>query len=199
MNNSDNKKHGYKTDKIATYQQKRRQKAIEKYEATPKFCPQCGERIPFEKRTNKFCNSSCSAGYSNKRRPSISTKSRFCSCGNPKKLENKYCKECSDNHVYHKILRLEDAKHDRQRKRILLEQRGHCCENCKRTRWEGQPIPLELHHDDGNSDNNEPENLSIICPNCHALTANYKGANAGKNDSTRQKKRRKRYHDGKTF
>jgi len=30
---------------------------------------------------------------------------------------------------------------------------------------------LEVHHIDGDRSNNEPENLRIICPNCHrALT-----------------------------
>jgi hypothetical protein len=40
--------------------------------------------------------------------------------------------------------------------------------------------------------------LRLVCPNCHALTATYKGANAGKG-SKRQKMRRQRYKDGKTY
>lgn len=39
-----------------------------------------------------------------------------------------------------------------------------------RTEWLGQPIPLELEHRDGNSSNNELENLELLCPNCHAQT-----------------------------
>lgn len=41
------------------------------------------------------------------------------------------------------------------------------CEKCGRTEWEGDKIPLELHHIDGNHFNNEIENLMILCPNCH--------------------------------
>lgn len=62
----------------------------------------------------------------------------------------------------------------------------------------GQPIAIELDHIDGDADNNTEENLRLICPNSHAQTESYKGANAGKG-STRQAKRRKRYADGKTY
>lgn len=51
------------------------------------------------------------------------------------------------------------------------------CEVCNRTEWNGQEIPLELHHINGNSEDNVISNLQIVCPNCHALTENYRGAN----------------------
>lgn len=35
------------------------------YDLNPKLCLQCGTAIPFEKRANKFCNSSCSATFNN--------------------------------------------------------------------------------------------------------------------------------------
>lgn len=35
--------------------------AINKYYKDPKRCEFCGKVIPYEKRTNRFCNSSCSA------------------------------------------------------------------------------------------------------------------------------------------
>ena len=41
-------------------------------------------------------------------------------------------------------------------------------------------IPLEVDYKDGNYKNNRPENLDLLCPNCHALTKNYRGANKGK-------------------
>lgn len=40
-------------------------------------------------------------------------------------------------------------------------------------------IPLEVEHIDGNFRNNKEENLKLLCPNCHSLTATYKGANKG--------------------
>ena len=35
------------------------------YDLNPKLCLHCGAAIPFEKRVNKFCNSSCSATFNN--------------------------------------------------------------------------------------------------------------------------------------
>jgi hypothetical protein len=32
----------------------------------------------------------------------------------------------------------------------------------------GKPIPLVVHHRDGNTNNNAEENLEVICPNCRA-------------------------------
>lgn len=37
----------------------------EKYYENPKKCKECGKIIPYEKRTNDFCNSSCAAIYNN--------------------------------------------------------------------------------------------------------------------------------------
>lgn len=63
-------------------------------------------------------------------------------------------------------------------KSVLIDLRGgHKCENCKNEMWQGQPIPLEVHHIDGNNMNNSLENLRLLCPNCHALTDNYRTKN----------------------
>jgi hypothetical protein len=54
------------------------------------------------------------------------------------------------------------------------------CENCKLTSWENEIIPLELHHINGVSTDNRLINLSVLCPNCHALTKNYRAKNIKK-------------------
>ena len=64
--------------------------------------------------------------------------------------------------------------------RALTILRGWKCEKCGRTEWEGQKIPLCVHHVDGNHINNQIENLQILCPNCHAQTDNYCGRNKRK-------------------
>lgn len=51
------------------------------------------------------------------------------------------------------------------------------CEKCKNTEWLGNPIPLEVHHIDGDKTNNELKNLRILCPNCHYFTDTYKNKN----------------------
>lgn len=62
--------------------------------------------------------------------------------------------------------------------RLLKEGiKQHSCECCGLSFWLDKPIPLELHHVDGNKYNNQIENLSLLCPNCHALTDNYRAKN----------------------
>ena len=53
------------------------------------------------------------------------------------------------------------------------------CYNCEQSEWLGNPIPLELEHIDGNHQNNTLDNLTLLCPNCHALTPTYRGKNKG--------------------
>lgn len=200
MNHAEAGKKGYaKTGHILRQKQEEKSQRIrEDYEANPKFCPYCGKRIPFEQRRSTFCNQSCSASYNNRGVTRHIKGSKVCSCGKPKKVTNKYCAECAEKHIYNRYTSLQQAKYDKQRKRILLEQREYKCEVCGLSEWMGQSIPLELDHIDGNADNNSPENLRLICPNCHAQTETYKGANAGKG-SQRQAMRRKRYAEGKTY
>ena len=67
------------------------------------------------------------------------------------------------------------------RKKLLREGlKEYICECCKNTLWNGVPIPLEVHHKDGDKENNAIENLQLLCPNCHALTDNYRGKNMKK-------------------
>jgi len=51
------------------------------------------------------------------------------------------------------------------------------CEQCGLRQWMDCEIPLELHHVNGDNSDNRLENLKLLCPNCHALTDNYRGLN----------------------
>ena len=80
-------------------------------------------------------------------------------------------------------------------KRILLSRHGNKCYICNNETWNEKPIPLEVEHIDGNSENGKPENVSLICPNCHAQTDTYKGKNKGNGRHFR----RIRYKEGKSY
>lgn len=56
----------------------------------------------------------------------------------------------------------------------------HKCYSCGLDKWLDKMIPLELEHIDGNHFNNAKENLTLLCPNCHALTSTYRGKNKGR-------------------
>ena len=49
------------------------------------------------------------------------------------------------------------------------------CSECGVTDlYNNKPITLQLHHVDGNSQNNQFTNLQILCPNCHSQTSNFR-------------------------
>lgn len=64
-----------------------------------------------------------------------------------------------------------------QHKKVLINERGHMCEKCKNTIWEGIPITLELEHVDADRHNNTKDNLLLLCPNCHSQTPTWKVGN----------------------
>lgn len=64
------------------------------------------------------------------------------------------------------------------KERLIKEGLKECkCEKCGLTEWQGNIIPLELHHVNGDNTDNRIENLQILCPNCHATTDFYRGRN----------------------
>ena len=74
-----------------------------------------------------------------------------------------------------------DIQTNKVRLRLLEEgYKEYRCENCGLTTWLDKPIPLELHHKDGNRHNNTLENFVLLCPNCHAFTDSYRGKNCTK-------------------
>ena len=62
----------------------------------------------------------------------------------------------------------------------LIETRGELCERCgwgERHILTGR-VPIEVHHKDGNFKNNHPDNLQLLCPNCHSLTETFRSLNS---------------------
>ena len=64
---------------------------------------------------------------------------------------------------------------------ILVEYNGNQCAVCSLpgSDWQGKPIRHQVDHIDGNAENNNPENLQLICPNCHSQTDTFAGRNRG--------------------
>jgi hypothetical protein len=145
----------------------------------------------------KFCSRSCNVSTSNQgvRRHGKAPASCIV-CEN--KCKNSIAKFCSHkcNQDFKLQERINSGTFSAQTgKRWLLKTQGHQCSCCKNTSWNNQPIPIELEHIDGNSSNNDLENLCLLCPNCHAQTPTYKSKNKGNGRAYR----RQRYAEGKSY
>ena len=74
-----------------------------------------------------------------------------------------------------------DIQTNKIRAKLIREgYKEYKCEMCGQTTWLNNPIPLEVHHIDGNRHNNTIENFQLLCSNCHALTDSYRGRNCRK-------------------
>ena len=103
------------------------------------------------------------------RRKTCSALCRKLSCGRHKPIDTETIKRARRGQESKKVTR-----------RVLAFLQKDKCATCTRKTWLGNPIPLELHHIDGNSGNWRFKNLQLLCPNCHAQTENYKSKNRGR-------------------
>jgi hypothetical protein len=149
-----------------------------------KTCKECGKQI--EKNQNLFCNNSCAAKYNNRKR---NKKKRFClNCGRHiNKYANKFCDiNCYQEYQFkNKILPmfyLGKISTNDTIKKILIYLYGEKCIKCGNNgSWMGKPLTLQVDHINGNSDNNTPNNLRLLCPNCHSQTETFCGGCKPKN------------------
>jgi hypothetical protein len=72
-------------------------------------------------------------------------------------------------------------------RRWIIADRGEKCEQCdwaERNLVTGN-VPLEVDHV-VDCDDHRPENLKVLCPNCHSLTPTYRALNKGNGRSYRR-------------
>lgn len=161
-----------------------------------KICYNCGNEI--KKRGNKFCSKSCTAIFSNKNRTRNIKKEKCLNCNKEINKIKKYCSvECSIIHkkniIFQKIESGDKTLNTKQYKHFLIKKYGNKCMRCE---WDKinvttGKVPIQLEHIDGNSDNNELNNLILLCPNCHSLTPTYGSLNKNGRDSKRKEYRKK--------
>ena len=135
-----------------------------------KTCLYCGKELTSAQRHNTYCSNECA---------------------NAAKVNNKVQMwlngECDGT--------IKDGTLSATIKKYLLEQVNYKCTICgwgKINPTTGK-VPLEIHHIDGNYLNNSPQNLQVLCPNCHALTPNYKALNKSEITRIRASSSRKKY------
>lgn len=148
-------------------------------------CKNCNK----ETSNKKFCSKSCSASYNNKgvrRHGSQPVDCEYCG-SKVTRTGSKFCsRSCYVRHKHEKNVKDWYSGKNISVKTIrkhLFEKHSNKCTKCG---WgEINPYsktelpPLEVEHIDGCYTNNRPENLDLLCPNCHSLTKTYKALNKG--------------------
>jgi 5-methylcytosine-specific restriction endonuclease McrA len=133
-------------------------------------CLVCGKEIyrrPVELKRNNgrvFCGGECYGKSCRKERPCIVCGKLILS-GLNKKTCSRGCANTHRKGIQYKINSPRDkVKTLRIIKIRLFDDRGKKCERCG---YDGYEI-LQIHHKDKNKFNNKPDNLEVVCPNCHA-------------------------------
>lgn len=111
----------------------------------------------------------------------------FVKCAKNVNSRNTYATEDILNNLhpnYHSSLLL---------KRLVNEgYKPYRCEICGLTQWNEKYISLQLHHINGDRQDNNLLNLQILCPNCHSQTDNFSGKATSKIKKEQYKKQQKK-------
>lgn len=147
----------------------------------------------------KFCSRSCSAKYNNASSPKRKKFLKRClNCDSYVNYKGgKYCSfSCSTEHRKLSVIsawlngtfdgsRPQSLELSRTIRNFLLSEANYRCQSpdcCVPGGWSQinpttGKVPLEIDHIDGDSTNNSPSNLIVLCPNCHSLTPTFRALN----------------------
>ena len=122
-----------------------------------RYCELCGKEIN-ERHSKKYCSRACYlAAHSTEH----------------------YNQYLVDNSIAYGIRNMQNYK------KHFLEEQAHRCAICGGIDyWQGKSLVFVLDHIDGNADNNNRDNLRLICPNCDSQLDTYKSKN--KNSARRK-------------
>lgn len=153
-------------------------------------CQKCDIVITGEYGSGRFCGQKCARSYSTAmRRLEINERVKHSLKG--RALEKKHRENIKQSWVDRRIKYKNGAKiapfdiifslnskwgNKDLKKRMLLEGVEYRCVDCNvKDTYNEKPIILQLHHINGNSNDNRFENLCLLCPNCHSQTDNWAG------------------------
>ena len=164
-------------------------------EAVTRLCKEesCSKSFLTHLHYKTFCSKECQNTFFSKRQQRDPNRAKQCpSCSRKKSAHAEYCADCSKNNKLDK--RIQEWKNGNWSggtsnklsttvRRHLLEEANYTCtsEGCGFNTphpVDGSTV-LEIDHVDGDGSNHRPENLKVLCPNCHVLTPTYRGRNAG--------------------
>jgi hypothetical protein len=138
-----------------------------------------------ETKNPKYCGRSCAAIANNKKFPKRNLQHQFrnclfCAkelyhpkiyCDNKCQRSYKFAAETLPNFLRGNLTTV-------SAKKCIIHLNGNLCQICGNVgTHNNKPLTLQLDHIDGNSDNNNPDNLRLLCPNCHTQTITYTGRN----------------------
>ena len=172
---------------------------VQEYNKTPKHCKHCQKDLSYEKRHNIFCSRSCSATFTDTRigrrhgkapetRNCLNCLKEFTYYFSKKSSKGKFCSTvCGPAYTSRKNKErwLSGKMFGMSRntlRRYLIEERGNKCEieGCSvGSEWLGKPIVLTVDHIDGNAGDHRPQNVRLICANCHSQTDTFTSRNKG--------------------
>lgn len=172
-------------------------------DATCSGCPKVFRIPESELKNRKFCSRSCAATSTNTlslnrpKRPEYSCKNCNDTTHNKNFCSFKCTGEFKSNLALIKFLQ-GDSKTLLKSPTIyeyLLERQDGKCAICRMPPiWNNKPLVFIHDHIDGNSENNSPDNIRLVCSNCDSQLDTYKSKNIGNGRHAR----RVRYAEGKS-